>query len=238
MPYLCLQSATVRAGTWYVPGIVAAALLLAGCAGQGADMANALAPGQPQAETTASIETKATAAVDRSKVAEAAKSLTAAATPGSNAYKIGPQDVLDISVYQVPDLQRTVQVAESGTVNLPLVGDVQAVGLTAQQVEQDVAKRLGAKYLQSPQVTVSVKEFNSQRVTVDGAVAKPGVYPIRGRSSLLQIISTAGGLTELSDDSNVVARPARLAPPPPSTMPPSAPAPPRTPSCCKATWWL
>ncbi len=76
--------------------------------------------------------------------------------------------------------------------------------MTAQQVEQDLAKKLGAKYLQSPQVTVSVKEFNSQRVTVDGAVAKPGVYPIRGHSTLLQMVSTAGGLTENSDATNIV----------------------------------
>ena len=185
---------------------------LAGCSGQGPVVTNALASGQtpeaiPAVETTATIDTtkiQTVSVVDRKKVAEAAKTLTAAATPGNNAYKIGPQDVLDVSVYQVPDLQRTVQVADSGTVNLPLVGDVQAVGLTAQQVEQDLAKRLGAKYLQSPQVTVSVKEFNSQRVTVDGAVAKPGVYPIRGRSTLLQMVSTAGGMTESSDDTNVV----------------------------------
>jgi polysaccharide biosynthesis/export protein len=185
---------------------------LAGCSGQGPDVTNALASGQPPApmaavETTASLgasKVQTISAIDKSKVAEAAKVLTAAATPGNNAYKIGPQDVLEISVYQVPDLQRTVQVADSGTVNLPLVGDIQAVGMTAQQVEQDVAKRLGAKYLQSPQVSVSVKEFNSQRVTIDGAVAKPGVYPVRGHSSLLQMVSTAGGLTEASDESNVV----------------------------------
>ena len=195
-----------------LPALFTAAAALAGCSGQGPEVTNALASGQtptaiPAVETTATVDattTQTISAVDRKKVAEAAKALTAAATPGNNAYKIGPQDVLDISVYQVPDLQRTVQVADSGTVNLPLVGDVQAVGLTAQQVEQDLAKRLGAKYLQSPQVTVSVKEFNSQRVTVDGAVAKPGVYPIRGRSTLLQMVSTAGGLTEASDDSNVV----------------------------------
>jgi polysaccharide biosynthesis/export protein len=205
-PSLQLRSAPLQLA------LFVCAMALAGCAGQGPDVTNALAAGQPPAataavETTASVgatKTQTVSAIDRNKVAEATKALTAAATPGSNAYKIGPQDVLDISVFQVPDLQRTVQVADSGTVNLPLVGDIQAVGLTAQQVEQDLAKKLGAKYLQSPQVTVSVKEFNSQRVTVDGAVAKPGVYPIRGHSTLLEIISTAGGLTEASDETNVV----------------------------------
>lgn len=192
--------------------VLAAGAMFAGCASQGPDIANALAAGSsPDAttvvETTATVDaarTQTISSVDRNKAVEATKVLTAAATPGNNAYKIGPQDVLDISVFQVPELQRTVQVADSGTVNLPLVGDVPAVGLTAQQVEQDLARKLGAKYLQSPQVTVSVKEFNSQRVTVDGAVAKPGVYPIRGHTTLLQIVSTAGGLAENSDETNVV----------------------------------
>jgi polysaccharide biosynthesis/export protein len=199
------------------------AVLLSGCAGQEPGVPVALAAGSATAATPAVATTPATPAttttvatsveatktqtissIESKKAVDAAKALTAAAMPGSNAYKIGPQDVLDISVFQVPDLQRTVQVADSGTVNLPLVGDVQAVGLTAQQVEQDLTKRLGAKYLQSPQVTVSVKEFNSQRVTVDGAVAKPGVYPIRGHATLLEMVSTAGGMTESSDETNIV----------------------------------
>ncbi len=188
--------------------------MLAGCAGQEPNVAAGLAAGEPGkpgevavTTTTASVnstQVQTISAVDSKKVAEVAKTLTAVATPGSTAYLIGPQDVLDISVYQVPDLQRTVQVADSGTVNLPLVGDVQATGRTAQQLEQDLAKRLGAKYLQSPQVSVNVKEFNSQRVTMDGAVQKPGVYPIRGQSSLLDMVSTAGGLTEASDETNIV----------------------------------
>ena len=189
--------------------MLATAALLAGCAGSlGPDVQGSLAAEKPVgAVATASdtvVRTDVVAKVDKSQVAKAAATLTAAATPGSNAYKIGPQDVIEVSVYQVPDLQRTVQVADSGTVNLPLVGDVQAVGRTAQEVEQDLAKKLGAKYLQSPQVTVSVKEFNSQRITVDGAVQKPGVYPIRGHSTLLQMVSMAGGLNAASDETNIV----------------------------------
>lgn len=124
---------------------------------------------------------------------KAAEELSAAGTPGSAAYKIGPQDVLELSVFKVPELAKMVQVAESGTANFPLVGEVPAAGKTAQEVERDVTKRLGAKYLQNPQVTVFVKEYNSQRVTVEGAVKKPGVYPIRGRSTLLQFIAIAEG---------------------------------------------
>ena len=127
-------------------------------------------------------------------------------TPGNTAYKIGPQDVLDVSVFKVPELSRSVQVADSGTVNLPLVGEIAAAGRTAQEIERDLTAKLGAKYLQSPQVTVYVKEYNSQRVTVEGAVKKPGVYPIRGKNSLLQCIAMAEGVTEVYDADVVVFR--------------------------------
>src|SRR5262245_15774306 len=140
------------------------------------------------------------------KLPREAEALTAAGTPGNNAYKIGPQDTIEIAVFKVPDLSRTVQVADSGTVNLPLIGDVVAAGKTSQQLERDLVKKYGGKYLQSPQVTVSVKEYNSQRVTIEGAVKKPGVYPIRGKGSLLQFIATAEGLDPNADSTVVVFR--------------------------------
>lgn len=115
-------------------------------------------------------------------------------TAGTSAYKIGAQDVLDISVFKVPELSRSVQVTDMGTVNLPLLGEVPAAGRTAHEFERYLASKLGAKYLRSPQVTVLVKEYNSQRVTIEGAVARPGVYPIKGKTSLLQFIAIAGGV--------------------------------------------
>jgi len=114
--------------------------------------------------------------------------------------------VLDISVFKVPELSRSVQVAENGTVNLALVGDVQAGGRTSQEIERELVDRLGSKYLQRPQVTVFVKEYNSQRITVEGAVKKPGVFPYRGRASLLQAIAMAEGLDAVSDTNVVVFR--------------------------------
>ncbi len=87
---------------------------------------------------------------------------------------------------------------------MPLVGDVQATGVTAQELERTLKAKLGAKYLQNPQVTVFVKEYNSQRVTVEGSVEKPGVYPYRGRVSLLELIATAGGMREVADGSDVM----------------------------------
>ena len=115
------------------------------------------------------------------------------AKPGNTAYKIGPQDILDISVFQAPDLSKTVEVADNGTIDFPLIGETPASGKTAQEVQRDLSSRLGAKYLQNPQVKVRVKEFNSNRVTVSGAVKSPGVFPYKGET-LFQFVTMAGGL--------------------------------------------
>ncbi len=136
--------------------------------------------------------------------AKAAEPFTSAATPGDTAYKIGPQDVLEISVFKVPELSKTAQVAEIGTINLPLLGEVPAAGKTARELERDLTAKLGAKYLQSPQVTVAVKEYNSHRVTIEGAVTKPGVYPIRSKTTLLQLTAMAQGLRDDADFSGIV----------------------------------
>jgi len=133
-----------------------------------------------------------------------AQALTSTGTPGNTAYKIGPQDVLDISVYKAPELGRSVQVADTGTVNLPLLGEVPAAGKTTRQLEHDLASKLGAKYLQSPQVAVHVKEYNSQRVTVEGAVKNPGVHALKTKTSLLQLVAISGGLDSTTSDSTVV----------------------------------
>ncbi len=117
----------------------------------------------------------------------------AATAPGSSSYQIGAQDVIEIVVFKVPDLTRSVQVADSGSINLPLIGEVQAVGLTSQEIEHELTRRLGASYLKNPQVNVYVKEYNSQRVTVEGAVKVPGVFPIRGKMSLMQALASSGG---------------------------------------------
>jgi polysaccharide export outer membrane protein len=138
---------------------------------------------------------------------EKAESPIPAAPAATGPYKIGPQDVLDISVFNLPELNRTVQVSDRGSINFPLVGDLTAAGKTAREIEADLAARLNARYVRSPQVTVFVKEFNSQHVTVDGAVKKPGVFPLRDRNSLMQAIALAGGLdTDLSSSSVVVFR--------------------------------
>lgn len=123
---------------------------------------------------------------------------------GVSEYRIGPQDLLEISVFQVAELNRTVRVNSSGDISLPLVGVMRAGGRTVQELEADIAKSLEAKFLQNPQVTVFVKEFTSQRVTLEGAVKKPGIYPLTGRTTLLQAIAMAQGLEQLADLKGIV----------------------------------
>lgn len=94
----------------------------------------------------------------------------------------------------------------SRTINFPLAGEIEAGGKTAREVEQALTKRLGTKYLQNPQITVFVKEHNSQRITVEGAVKKPGVVPMAGGVSLLQAIAQSGGLDEVAESTAVVFR--------------------------------
>jgi polysaccharide export outer membrane protein len=127
-------------------------------------------------------------------------------TPGAAAYRIGPQDVIEVSVFMVPELSRTVQISDAGAANLPLIGEVPVAGKTGREVEQDITRLLKAKYLQKPQVSVFVKEYNSQRITVEGAVKRPGVFPIQGGMSLLQAVATAQGMEEISDDTVLVFR--------------------------------
>ena len=118
-------------------------------------------------------------------------------------YRIGPSDLLEISVFQVPELSRTVRVNARGALTLPLVGQIQAGGLTGQQLEALLANKLRESYLQNPQVSVFIKEFVSQRVTVSGSVNKVGVFPISGKTTLMQAIAMAGGLDKLADEENI-----------------------------------
>ncbi len=161
--------------------------------------ANEAATERVSLPTPAPVETVA----GRAEPAAALPPGPAVATAG---YKIGPRDVLDITVFKVPDLSKRVQVADSGNINLPLVGDIPAAGKTARDIERDLTTKLGAKYLQSPQVTVFVKEYNSQQVTIQGAVKKPGVYPVKGKMSLLETIAMAEGLDKTYDATVLVLR--------------------------------
>lgn len=108
-------------------------------------------------------------------------------------YVVGPMDTLEITVFQAENLDRTVEVDAQGRIDLPLIGAVDAAGKSTRQLQAEIAEKLEDKYLQSPQVSVRVKESISQRVTVEGAVARPGVFPVTGRTTLLQAIALAQG---------------------------------------------
>ena len=118
----------------------------------------------------------------------------------SNDYRIGPQDLLKLDVFGVEALsKRSVRVNASGQISLPLIGTLQAGGLTAEQLAADIAARLAQDYLQNPQVTIFIEEFTSQRVTVTGAVKTPNVFPLKGKTTLLQVVAQAGGPTSVAN---------------------------------------
>ena len=115
---------------------------------------------------------------------EVAKRPAASATTvPETEYRIGPQDLMEVAVFGQPELARTVRVNSRGQISLPLIGQIDAVGLSSQQLERLIADRLSEKYLQDPQVTVFMKEFTTVRFTVEGAVNKPGVYPLRANDA-------------------------------------------------------
>lgn len=124
-------------------------------------------------------------------------------------YKIGAKDLLEIKVFESPELSQTVRVSEDGSISLPLLGRIEVQGLTKDAVEAKLAGLLEAKYLKNAQVSIFIKEYQSQQVAVIGAVEEPGTYELVGRMSLLQVISQAGGLKENASNEILVLREGR-----------------------------
>lgn len=108
-------------------------------------------------------------------------------------YRIEPLDKLDVNVSQVEELSKPVQVDSGGKILLPLVGQIQAAGRTPAQLSDDIAAALRKKYMKDPQVVVSVKEAQGEKITVDGAVTQPGMYDLAGPTTLMQAVSMAKG---------------------------------------------
>ncbi|WP_242122782.1 polysaccharide biosynthesis/export family protein [Sphingobium sp. Sx8-8] len=120
-------------------------------------------------------------------------------------YHISPDDVLRIQVYHEPGLSlEDAQVTAAGMVRMPLIGDVSVAGLSASEASDVIAGRLGDRYLVSPQVTVFVKRAVGRRITVDGEVRQPGVFPIEGRLGLQQAVALASGPTRLASLGQIV----------------------------------
>lgn len=118
-------------------------------------------------------------------------------------YVVGREDVLDISVWRDADLSRTVPVRPDGKISLPLLGELDVAGKTTNQIAQEIKAGLNG-YVQDPKVVVILREVNSPRFFVIGEVTKPGGYPLRGRMTVLQALSIAGGFNEWADKGAIV----------------------------------
>ena len=121
-------------------------------------------------------------------------------------YQIGPEDLLEISVLEAPDLNRTVRVSDDGTISLALLGSLPAAGMSTRELQSDLQDRLRRTYMKDPQVSVFVQEMRSHPVSVFGAVEKPGVYQIRYAKPLIEILSMAQGLANDAGETVIVMR--------------------------------
>ena len=119
-----------------------------------------------------------------------------------SSYKIGPQDVLRIDVWKEAEISRAVPVRPDGKISLPLLNDVQASGLTAMELANNITEGL-KKFINNPLVTVGVTEINSRRVYVTGEVSKPGAYALLPNMTALQAVTGAGGFTQFARTKNI-----------------------------------
>lgn len=136
------------------------------------------------------------------KAAEPAPPAVKPAAPAGPQYRIGPEDVLHVSVWDNKELTVDVMVRPDGKISLPLVQDVQAEGLTAVDLADVIHKKL-LSYVKDPQVSVIVMQVNAPKIFVIGNVARPGPYPLRGDMSVLQALSLAGGFTPFASPRSI-----------------------------------
>ena len=140
------------------------------------------------------------------KPATPPSTVTAAVAAGvtvADDYVIGPGDVLAIVFWREQEMSVEVVVRPDGRISIPLLNDVEAVGLTPEALREKLMTT-AQRVIQDPNVTVVVKQINSRRVFITGQVAKPGPYPLTSSMNVLQLISTAGGLLEYADEKNII----------------------------------
>jgi len=125
-------------------------------------------------------------------------------------YKVGPQDLLEITVFEVEKLNKTVRVSSQGNINLPLLGILKVKGLTVDELEEEIRSLLAEKYIQDPQVNVLIKEYHNQRISVMGAVKNPGVFDVTGPKTILEMLAVAGGLRDDASPLLFLLRPPKL----------------------------
>jgi polysaccharide biosynthesis/export protein len=156
------------------------------CAGIVCFAAAAMAQGQPAAPPAA-----------------ASTPATVADTTAASDYIIGPEDVLSIVYWRDKEMSGDVSVRPDGKISVPLLDDVQAAGLTPEQL-RDRLVEASKKLIEDPSVSVVVRQMNSKKVFITGEVAKPGPYQLTGPTTVLQLIATAGGLREYADSKKIV----------------------------------
>ncbi len=129
---------------------------------------------------------------------------TAPSVPGidPNSYRVGAEDLLEISVWREDTLKKEVLVRPDGGVSYPLIGEVRVAGRTVPEIREEITKRLD-KFIPDPVVSVTILKTGSQRVYVVGKVAKPGEFPLGRYVDVLQALSMAGGLTPFADSNNI-----------------------------------
>lgn len=135
--------------------------------------------------------------------AQAAKPVAVSQQPD---YQVGPQDVLTITVWDQNDLSGKFTVETDGSFTFPLIGRIQAGGLTLRQIENELKKRLADGYFKNPQLTVAVDTYRSQRVFITGEVRTPGPYTLTGDMSLIEALSRAGSTTQFAGNEVVIVR--------------------------------
>lgn len=131
---------------------------------------------------------------------------TASTAYGDETLRVGPNDLLEVTVFEAPELDRSVRVDNTGRISLPLLGDVIAGGLTPRELEGRLETILRERFIRDPHVSVQVSEMQSHAVSVVGAVARPGVFQIREARPLLELIALAGGLAPNAGESVIIVR--------------------------------
>ena len=120
-------------------------------------------------------------------------------------YLLAPFDKVSVQVFDVPELSREqIQIDAGGRLSYPLIGTIGVQGMTAEQLADEIRRRLQGSFVRDPQVSVNLTETVSQVVTVDGQVVKPGLYPVIGKMTLQRAVATAGGVGEFADLEDVV----------------------------------
>jgi polysaccharide export outer membrane protein len=165
-----------------------------------------VSPPMPSTSNESSFQGETTQDYNQRIAQLARESKTSDANSAHNDYRIGPEDLLEISVLEAPDLNRTVRVSDDGTISLALLGSIQTAGLTTRELQTDLQERLRNTYMKDPQVSVFVQEMRSHPVSVFGAVEKPGVYQIRSAKTLIEVLSMAQGLAIDAGETVIVMR--------------------------------